>query len=111
MRLLAVLISYFAVSTVLSFTAQLPALVVQQTVIWRSVLRGEALDPIALMEQSTWITVPTQFVSAVLGLLAFFYLCHCLALMYFDLRARIEGEDLKRLVERLRLQRSGEVLS
>jgi hypothetical protein len=97
------------ISYVVSFVVQLPFIVVQQVLMFRSVASGQKVDPVELMSRLAWLQVP----GTVLGMLAQvavqLYVAFGLALVYFGVRRRREGIDLEAAIESLG-QRSPEPL-
>jgi hypothetical protein len=73
----------------------LPLIVVQQVMMFRAMAGGQRPDPAALTEGLLWLQVPTQIL-AILGQTAVqVYVVFGLALLFFDVRHRKEGQDLE----------------
>jgi hypothetical protein len=89
---------FFAISTGLSLAVQAPFQVVQQLVTFRQALGGEAADPTELVGMM-WLQVPLGIVSTFTSLLAAWYLFHCLAVVFRDVRERREATTLARRLE------------
>jgi hypothetical protein len=78
-----------------SFAVQLPFVVVQQVMMFRSVSSGQRVDPGQLFEQMAWINVPSQALGMLVQTAVQLYVAFGLALLFFDARARKEGGDLE----------------
>ena len=93
------------VATVLSYAVnmmiQLPAMVLQQYLLFRDAAGGEAADPAAVMARLTWLQVPTQVLSVLVNTAVHLYMCFGLALLFMDVRRRKEGRDLEAAIARL----------
>ena len=74
---------------------QLPLIITQQVLIFRSIAEGQTADPSAFMERFLWLQVPSN----VLGVLAYtavnLYTSICLVLLFLDIRRRKEGRDIE----------------
>ncbi|MEW6366903.1 MAG: hypothetical protein AB1714_19930 [Acidobacteriota bacterium] len=78
-----------------SMVVQIPLIITQQVLMFRSIAEGQAMEPGALMERLLWLQVPSN----VLGVLAYtavnLYTSVCLVLFFVDVRRRKEGRDIE----------------
>ena len=88
-------------SYLLSFLIQLPAVVAQQVFIFRSAAGGERVDVGTLMARLAWVQVPTSILGSLAQTAVHVYVAMGLALLFFDVRHRREGDDLEAAVRRL----------
>jgi len=80
---------------VASFIVQLPFVVVQQVLMFRSVSSGQRVDPGQMLAQMTWLNVPSQALGMLVQTAVQLYVAFGVALLFFDARARKEGTDLE----------------
>jgi len=73
----------------------LPLIVVQQVMMFRALAGGRRPDPAALMEETIWLQVPTQILAVLAQTAVEVYVVFGLALLFFDIRRRKEGQDLE----------------
>jgi hypothetical protein len=85
----------------LSLIVQVPFIVAQQVVVLRSVGEGRPTDPRVMMDTLIWLQAPGQFTGTLAQMAAQLFLAFALALFYFDLRRRKEGEDLQAAIDRI----------
>jgi hypothetical protein len=77
-----------------SFIVQLPLSVLMMVLMFRAMARGDQPDPEALMQQMIWLQVPSNMLGMLVQTLVFLYMAFGIALLYFDVRRRKEGDDL-----------------
>jgi hypothetical protein len=86
---------------VVGFVVQLPLMVLMMVAMLRGAASGAEADPDALFRQMAWLQVPSNIVAMVLRGLVQQYLGFGIALIYFDVVGRKEGEDLLTASEEL----------
>ena len=84
-----------------SFIVQLPLSFVMMALMFRAVASGEQPDPEAIMQQLIWLQVPSNMLGMLVQTLVFLYMAFGVALLYFDVRRRKEGDDLLAAADRL----------
>jgi hypothetical protein len=93
---------WYALTSALTSITQLPLMVAQFYLSWRHGLSGETPDPMALMNQLIWIQAPCQAASALIQVCIWLFMTFGSGILFFHLRRRKEGEDLKLAVRELR---------
>jgi hypothetical protein len=88
------LLSYAA-----SFLVSIPLLAAMLVVGIRSATSGQAGDGSELLQSVMWIQVPTQFMSVLVQMAVQIFVSVGIAILYFELRRRREGDDLAAAVD------------
>jgi hypothetical protein len=101
LRALVIIVAGALLSYGLSMIVQFPFLVAQQVILFRSVGEGRAPDPLSVMSATMWLQVPAQVGGTLAQMVIQLYMALALALFYFDLRRRKEGEDLQSAIDRM----------
>jgi hypothetical protein len=96
-----VLLAGMLLGYALTFVVQLPVIVVQQIMMFRSVAAGQPVDSLQIMARLTWLQVPSNFLGMLVQTAVYLYMSFGLTLLFFDLRRRKEGADLEAAVARL----------
>jgi hypothetical protein len=78
-----------------NLVVQMPFMILQQVLMFRSMSGGQRPDPARLFEQMIWVSVPSQAIGMAVQMAIELYLAFGVALLYFDCRARREGSDLE----------------
>jgi hypothetical protein len=91
----------YLLSAAVGIAVQLPFIVAQQILIFRSAAEGNA-DPTQVMATATWLQVPGNMLNALVTTAVQVYMSFALVLFYFDLRRRQEGGDLEAAVQEMR---------
>ena len=91
----------FLLSYVINLVVQLPFIVLQQVILFRTVAEGGTVDPTVFAATSAWIQAPTVLLSILAGGLVWLYMCFGIALLFFDVRKRREGGDLETALDEL----------
>jgi hypothetical protein len=91
----------FLLNYAVGFVTQLPAMVVQQVLMFRQVSSGHRIDPGEVMASLTWIQVPSAVLNAFGQVAVQIYVSFGIALLFFELRRRKEGADLEAAIESL----------
>lgn len=99
-RVLAVFVAYCGVGYSMALIIALPYQVLTQVALWRQVTSGQTADPTQALTSLLWLQVPTNILSSLVGSWVVFYACHCLAMLYRDIRFRAEGDDLEAEIDR-----------
>jgi hypothetical protein len=101
LQVFLVLFVGFLLNYAVGFAIQLPAMVVQQVMMFRGISAGREMDPVDLMAGLAWIQVPTGVLAAMGQAAVQIYVSFGLALLFFDLKRRKEGADLEAAIEGL----------
>jgi hypothetical protein len=88
------LLSYAA-----SFLVSIPLLAAMMIVGIRAATSGGADDSAQLMQTVMWIQVPTQFMSVLVQMSVQIFVSVGIAILFFELRRRREGDDLAAAVD------------
>jgi hypothetical protein len=99
-------VAYLAAYLV-SIVVQLPLLSVQWIYMWREMAAGRRPDPAALLLKLTWLQVPSQMLGMLVQTAVHLYVCVGIALLYFDVRRRKEGDDLEAALAALETPAAG----
>ncbi len=86
---------FFGISSMLSLAVQLPYQIANQVIVFREALKGDAGDPSAIFGLF-WLQVPVAAIATFVSTIAAYYLFHCLALMFRDVR---EGREATSIAE------------
>lgn len=89
------------------FVTQLPAMLVQQLVMFRQISSGRKMDPAELMASLTWIQVPSGVLGALGQVAVQLYVSFGIALLFFEVRRRKEGADLEAAIDGLGARSEG----
>ncbi len=89
------------VNYALTFTVQLPFVVIQQVLFFRDAAAGELGDPAALMGQTLWLQLPTQVLTACATTASWLYWTCGISLLYREVRRRKEAADLGQAIDQL----------
>jgi hypothetical protein len=100
-RVFLLYVAGFLIGYAVSFIIQLPLSMIMMAVVFRSAMSGEQPDPQAVMQKMLWMQVPSNMLSMLIQTVVFLYTAFGLALLYYDVLRRKEGEDLIRAAERL----------
>ncbi len=84
-----------------SFIVQLPFTAVMMFLMFRSAASGNATSPEQMMRQMAWVQAPAGMLGALVQTVMLLYMACGIALLYFDVRQRKEGQDLLAEAERL----------
>lgn len=90
----------YLLSGAVGFMVQLPFVIAQQVLIFRSAAEGST-DPAQVMAAATWLQVPGNMLNAMASTAVQVYMAFALTLFYFDLRRRQEGSDLDAAIQEL----------
>ncbi len=80
---------------------QLPLMAVMMFLMFRAAASGNMANPEQVMRPVMWLQVPTSMLGALVQTVVLLYLAFGIALLYFDIRQRNEGQDLLAEAERL----------
>ena len=83
------------------FIVQLPLMGVMMFLMIRAAAAGKAANPEQIMRPVMWLQVPTNMIAALVQTVVLLYMAFGIALLYFDIRQRSEGQDLLAEAERL----------
>lgn len=100
-RLLAFLTVAMVINYALTFTVQLPFVVVQQILFFRDAAAGTVMDPAQMMAGSVWLAVPAQILTALATTAVWLYWAFGVAMLYRETRRGKEAEDLQRAIDEL----------
>ncbi len=89
------------VNYALTFTVQLPFVVIQQVMFFRDAAAGELGDPAALMGQTLWLQLPAQVLTACATTASWLYWTCGISLLYREVRRRKEAADLRQAIDQL----------
>jgi hypothetical protein len=101
LKLLVLVLVGWLIGTALSVVVQVPMIVTQQVLIFRSVTAGEHPNPAALTRQLLWLQVPSAMVASLAQMATNLYVAFGAALLFFDIKARQEGADLEQTLAEL----------
>jgi hypothetical protein len=101
LKVFLILVIGYVLSAAVGLVIQMPLIVVQQLVIFRSAAAGEVTDPATLMSKMTLFQVPASFLNVLAATAVQIYIAFALTLFYFDLRRRQEGSDLEAAVREM----------
>ena len=94
LKILALYVLVGVVSLVVATLPQLPLVILERGSILRRLAAGEGVQ----QAMTTWAQVPLQTVGTLLTIPIQIFSSFVLALLFFDLRARREGDDLRRAI-------------
>ena len=89
---------FFGISTMLSLAIQLPYQIANQVVVFREALKGDTGDPTAIFGLF-WLQVPVSALATLASALAAYYLFHCLALLFRDVRENREATSIAETIQ------------
>ncbi|HLX06663.1 MAG TPA: hypothetical protein VKY89_02250 [Thermoanaerobaculia bacterium] len=95
-KILALSLTVGVLSYLASLVLQLPLQVLQGLVFLRRAASGEDLP--AWLSGAAWLQVPLSFLAALVTSAVALYSSFATALLFFDLRARREGDDLRQAI-------------
>jgi hypothetical protein len=95
-KVLALALVTMAISALVSMVLQLPVAVVQGVTLMRRAAAGEDLP--GWMSGFRWLQVPLRCLASLTVSAVTLYSSFAMALLFFDLRARREGDDLRRAI-------------
>ncbi|MEE8523106.1 MAG: hypothetical protein V3T72_04175, partial [Thermoanaerobaculia bacterium] len=101
LRLLAFLFVAMVINYALTFTVQLPFVVVQQIIFFRDAAAGTVMDPAQMMAGTVWLQVPAQILTALATAAIWLYWTFGVAMLYREVRRGKEAEDLQRAIDEL----------
>jgi uncharacterized membrane protein len=93
-RVFLLVVAGFLIGYACNFLVQLPLMVAMMFLMFRGVAGGVAPDANALMRDLLWLQVPSSILSTLLQTVVGLYVSFGVALLYFDVRHRKEGDDL-----------------
>lgn len=99
-KLFALTFTGYMLAYAVSFVIQLPVMVLQQVLMFRSMPAGGEPDPQAFA-RLFWLQVPATVLGTAVQMLMQLYICFGVVLLYFDLRRRREGMDLEAAIAEL----------
>lgn len=108
LRAFLILLAGALLGYVLNFVVEIPAMVVQQVVVMRSVASGQRTDPASLMTSLLWLQVPTSMIAMLAQSVVRLYVSFCISLLFVDVRRRKEGVDLEGAIASLSPQRDAQ---
>lgn len=79
---------------VVGFFVQIPLMIAMMVFMFREIASGAEVDPNELTNQMMWLQVPSNVIGMVLQGIVYLYMGFGIALIYFDVVRRKEGEDL-----------------
>jgi hypothetical protein len=100
-KVFLILVIGYVLSSMAGFAIQLPFVIAQQIIVFRSAAEGQTTDPMQLMTTMTLLQVPASVLGALVTTVVQLYLSFALTLFYFDLRRRQEGGDLESAVQEM----------
>lgn len=100
-KVFLILVIGYVLSTVVGLVIQLPFVIAQQIIVFRSAAEGQTTDPMQLMTTMTLLQLPASVLNALATTVVQLYLSFALALFYFDLRRRQEGGDLESAIQEM----------
>lgn len=91
----------FLISQAVGLVVQMPVVIAQQVIVFREVAAGT--DPNALLYDARWLwlQVPATVVGSLAQTAVALYLSFGMALLYFDVRRRRDGDDLEAALDEL----------
>jgi hypothetical protein len=91
----------FLLDYAVNFVTQLPAVVVQQVLMFRAISSGQRVDPAELVGRLTWIQIPSALLGSLGRVAVQVYVSFGVALLFFEVRHRKEGADLESAIDSL----------
>lgn len=95
-KILALLAVVPVISLLATSVLQLPLMVVQMVMVMRRVASGE--DFPGWFSSFLWLQLPVRCLASLIISMVYLYSSFATALLFFDLRARREGDDLRRAI-------------
>jgi hypothetical protein len=95
-KILVLYVVVLAISYLVGLVVAGPLLIVQMVWLFRKAASGQ--DVHQAMAVFLWLQVPVRFLSSLASTAVYLYSCFAGALLFFDLRARREGDDLRRAI-------------
>ncbi|HXO41555.1 MAG TPA: hypothetical protein VN999_08915 [Thermoanaerobaculia bacterium] len=96
LKILALMAAVSIISVLATSVLQLPLIVVQMLVVMRKVASGE--DVPGWYSSFLWLQLPVRCLASLIISAVYLYSSFATALLFFDLRARREGDDLRRAI-------------
>jgi uncharacterized membrane protein len=96
LKILALMAVVSVISLLATSVLQLPLIVVQMLVVMRKAASGEDLP--GWYSSFLWLQLPVRCLSSLVISAVYLYSSFATALLFFDLRARREGDDLRRAI-------------
>lgn len=101
-KVLAIALTAWLVSSVVSMAVNLPFTIVQQLIMLRGIASAEgAADPGGGFGLVLWLQVPQSLLGGLVTVAVLLYGCALTALLFVDLRRRMEGEDIEEALDAL----------
>ncbi|MET0553449.1 MAG: hypothetical protein ABW221_10465 [Vicinamibacteria bacterium] len=101
LKVFLILVIGYVLSSVVGLVIQMPFVIAQQVIVFRSAAEGQTTDPMQLMTTMTLLQLPASVLNALATTVVQLYLSFALALFYFDLRRRQEGGDLESAIQEM----------
>jgi hypothetical protein len=95
-KILALFAVVMVISYLVSLVLVMPVTILQWLTLMRKVAAGEDIQ--RSMSGLLWLQVPLRCLSSFVTSAVYLYSSFAIALMFFDLRARREGDDLRRAI-------------
>jgi uncharacterized membrane protein len=96
LKILALMAVVSVISLLATSVLQLPLIVVQMLVVMRKAASGDDLP--GWYSSFLWMQLPLRCLASLIISLVYLYSSFATALLFFDLRARREGDDLRRAI-------------
>jgi hypothetical protein len=96
LKILALMAVVSVISVLATAVLQLPLVVVQMLVVMRKAASGEDLP--GWYSSFLWLQLPVRCLASLIISAVYLYSSFATALLFFDLRARREGDDLRRAI-------------
>ncbi len=109
LQIVVMLLIGMAIQYAVALAVQMPLMVLQQVWIFRNAASGE--DPTAAMLGPLWLQLAIQVLGGLATAAAWLYWTVGTGMLYFDVRRRREGDDLRRAIDELTGAEQGDQLS